>query len=74
MKSKLILLAPTVLLIAACGNSSTESSKDAPTPAESSPPGHGYEHALERAHDVNQVILDAAQRQREQIEEQEGGG
>lgn len=74
MKSKVIVLAPAILLIAGCGNSSSDSSKPEAAKAESSQPVHGYEQALERARDVNQDILDAAQRQREQIEEQEGGG
>lgn len=71
-------LAPVLLLIAACSNSGSDSSvsdsanEDAAR-AESSRPVHGYEQALERVRDVNQDILDAAQRQREQIEKQEGG-
>jgi hypothetical protein len=73
MQLKTILLSLATVLMVACGNSSTESSEEASTRSEPDLPGQGYDRALERARGVEQDVLDAAERQREQIDEQEGG-
>jgi len=73
MKIKAIILTLATILIVACGNSSTESSNDSGAQTEPDLPGQGYDRALERARSVEQDVLDAAQRQREQIDEQDGG-
>ncbi|GEM_PF-3599460 len=74
MQLKTILVSLATVLMVACGNSSTESSEDAATRSEPDLPGQGYDRALERARGVEQDVLDAAERQREQIDEQGGGG
>jgi hypothetical protein len=73
MTLKPILLTLAIILITACGNSSTDSSEDAAARSEPDLPGEGYDRALERARGVEQDVMDAAQRQREQIDDQEGG-
>lgn len=73
MKYMPIITIFTALLVAACGGSSSDSSKGDAGPSEPDLPGSGYDRALERANAVEQDVLDAAQRQRDRIEEQEGG-
>jgi len=77
MQLKTILLSLATVLMVACGNSSTEPANDAANDGttQNNPdlPGQGYDRALERARGVEQDVLDAAERQREQIDEQEGG-
>jgi hypothetical protein len=73
MKFSPIIPILAALLVAACGGSSTDSSQGEANRSEPDLPGSGYDRALERANAVEQDVLDAAQRQRDQIEEQEGG-
>jgi len=73
MKLSPLIAIFAALLMVACGNSPSESSQDESARSEPDLPGSGYDRALERANSVEQDVLDAAQRQREQIEEQEGG-
>lgn len=73
MKLSPLIAIFAALLLVACGNSTSESSQDESARSESDLPGSGYDRALERANNVEQDVLDAAQRQREQIDDQEGG-
>ena len=64
MKPALILMA-LIWILGGCG--------EAPEPKQS-PVMEDYNRAAERARQTEQQVLDAAQRQREQIDEQSGGG
>jgi len=82
MTIKGIILIATAVLFVGCGDTSThtssdtsnDASNDSATRAKPDLPGQGYDRALERARNVEQDVLDAAERQREQINEQDGGG
>ncbi len=73
MKTRLIILSFTLALLVACGGEAPDTLSES-APADTDHPIQAYDQALDRARDVNQDVLDAAQRQREAIEEQEGGG
>ena len=74
MKTKAIIMALAMIILVACGNSSSDPAADQEPRSAPDLPGQGYDQALERARNVEQDVLDAAERQREAIEDQEGGG
>ena len=74
MSTRSWILVLSTMCLTACG---TEADRPEPVtePANetiSAVPAHN--DALERARSVNQDVLDAAERQRQAIEDQEGGG
>jgi hypothetical protein len=73
MKPTLPALILALAVLTACGGAPDDSTSDAATRSEPDPPVQAYDQALDRARGVNQDVQDAAQRQRDQIEEQEGG-